>query len=105
MRTTQKPEHRECALLLLRVIESRDLERGRPTTRARLSELTLKRLWSCPRLTADFIAGVERWLLPAGWALLFAGSTYAVIKVAAVENWPRLAFKRVEEELEAVAAG
>ena len=100
-----KPTPRECALLLLRVFESRNEERSQPVTRARLSELTLKRLWLRQRLTREFLAEVEEWLLSAGWALLFAGSTYAAIKVAAVENWPRLSSKRIADELATVSKG
>jgi hypothetical protein len=48
---------------------------------------------------------VEDWLLEAGWALFFAGSTYAMIKIASVEGWARLTSKQIEDELETVSGG
>jgi hypothetical protein len=98
-----KPGPRECALLLLRLIENKEQERKGRMTRMRLSDLTLKRLWDRARLTREFLAEVEEWLLAAGWALIFAGSTFAAVKVSSVENWPRISWKRIAEELASVS--
>jgi hypothetical protein len=104
-----KPNPLEAALLTLRLVEAKDKERketgGEPITRFRVSEMTLKNLWRRKRLERDFIVAVEEWLLEGGWALLFAGSTYAMIKVPSVEGWARLSSKRIEHELEAVSRG
>jgi len=104
-----KPDPLEAALLTLRLVEAKDKERkkasGEPMTRFRLSETTLKRLWLRKRLERDFMVQVEEWLLEAGWALFFAGSTYAMIKVASVEGWTSLTSKQIEDELENVARG
>jgi hypothetical protein len=74
-------------------------------TRARLSELTLRRLWLRERLTEEFLNEVREWLLTAGWALVDAGSTYAAVKTDAVENWPRVAAKNIEAEILEVDSG
>src|ERR1700683_3665973 len=63
------PGARECALLLLLLIESRNREREKPMTRIRLAEVTLKRLWGRARLAEGFLKEVGDWLLIAGWAI------------------------------------
>src|ERR1700744_1281638 len=88
----------ECAILLLRLIELRNQDSA-STTRLRLSELTLRRLWGRHRLERDFIEEVEEWLYRGGWTLFFAGTTYAAIKTSAVLNWSRLSSKRLHEDL------
>jgi hypothetical protein len=100
-----KPTPREAAMLFLRLIEAADEEREKPLTRVRLAEITLKRLWNRERLSEQFIADLSEWLLGAGWALIFAGSTYAAVRVDAVENWPAVSSKRIIDEIEAAAAG
>ena len=102
-----KPTGREAALLLLRLIEAKDKDSDadRPRTRARLAEITLKRLWNRNRLEEQFLAEVSEWLLTAGWALLFAGSTYGAVRTSVVENWSPISSKRIQGELDAVAAG
>jgi hypothetical protein len=65
----------------------------------------LKRVCARARLSSGFLEEVQEWLLVAGWALIFTGTTYALIKVTAVEGWTRLASKRIAAELEAVNKG
>lgn len=89
---------RECAILLLRLIELRNQD-GTPTSRVRISELTLRRLWGRHRLDGDFVTEVQEWLFRGGWAIFFAGSTYAAIKTSAVMNWARLSSKRLFEDI------
>ena len=103
--TRYKPTARECTLLFLRLIEAMEEATGKPMTRARLAEITLKRLWNRERLTEQFLAEVEEWFLTEGWALVYAGSTYAAVKIDAVQNWPRVSSKRIRAEIEAVRKG
>jgi hypothetical protein len=56
-------------------------------------------------LTDDFLAEVQEWLFRAGWALFYAGTTFAMVKTKAVEGWPRVSSKRFRGELERVARG
>jgi hypothetical protein len=100
-----KPTPRECSLLFLRLIEAKERSTAKPMTRARLAEITLKRLWCRERLSEQFLAEVEEWFLTEGWVLVYAGSTYAAVKTDAVQNWPRVSSKRIGAEIEAVHKG
>jgi hypothetical protein len=88
----------ECAIVLLRLIELRNQDPA-STTRVRLSELTLRRLWGRHRLDRDFVDEVQEWLFRGGWTLFFAGTTYAAIRTSAVLNWSRLSSKRLLDDL------
>jgi hypothetical protein len=100
-----KPTPRECVLLFLLLVRERRDRRGKPTSRARLSEITLKQLWNREVLSRPFLDEVQEWLLAAGWTLIYAGSTYAAIKVDSVLDWPRHSAKRLANELSLVAQG
>jgi hypothetical protein len=100
-----RPTPRECAILLLRLFQTKEVEAGKTLTRIRLAEFTLKRLWARHRLDPDFLKQVEDWLYNAGWALFYSGRTFAAVKTTAVEGWPRLSSKRLSAELEQVSRG
>jgi hypothetical protein len=100
-----KPNARESALLLLRLVEDREQSRKQKVTRVRLAEMTLKHLWNRQRLTERFLREVEEWLLTAGWALVYAGSTFGAVKIETVENWPRVSSKRLADEINDVVGG
>jgi hypothetical protein len=105
------PNPSQAAMLLLMLVASREKEasKGKPhlkkITRFRVSEATLKRVWVRTRISSGFLEEVQEWLLAAGWALIFGGTTYAMLKVTAVEGWTRLASKRIAAELESVKKG
>lgn len=107
--TTNAPRHladpRQAAILLLRSIALRDKVRHKPMTRAQFTAPMLRRLWNRPRLSAEFLEHVSTWLAVAGWCFFNAGATYAVVRISAVKNWPRLGTKRIAEELDEVAKG
>ena len=100
-----QPTPRECALLVLHLIRAKESESHREVTRARLTELTLRRLWNVTRITADHVAEVQELLLHAGWALFWARSSYAIIATKAVEGWARISSKRIEDDLIEVSRG
>jgi hypothetical protein len=100
-----KPDSRQAALLLLHAIDERGLRRGKEMTRARLSRITLKRLWNREDLSERWLADVNEWLLSAGWTLLYAGTTFGAVKNSVVENWPRVASKHSEDVLDHVRRG
>ena len=100
-----QPTPRECAMLLLQLIEAKHAETGKDVTRTRLSEATLRKLWCRSRLTAEFVHGVQEWLFMAGWVLFFAGSTYAMINVRVVDGWMRISAKRLAKEIAEVQRG
>jgi len=96
---------RQAALLLLGLFELKDDARGKPMTRARLTPSMLKRLFNRHRLSPAFLDDVADWLLVAGWVFFDAGSTFAIVRVTAVENWPRVFTKPIREKLGDVATG
>jgi hypothetical protein len=105
------PNASQAAILLLLLVFSREKQanegKTQPTTisRFRVSEGTLKRVWLRTRISSGFVEEVQERLLLAGWALIYAGATYAMIKVTAVEGWIRLSSRRIAPELEAVKNG
>src|SRR4051812_42184389 len=100
-----KPNSQEAAMLLLRAIEERGERRGKPLTRARLSRVTLKRLWNREKVTEPWLDQVNEWLLSAGWTLVYAGRTFGVVKTDIIENWPRIASKYLDPVIDAVKQG
>jgi hypothetical protein len=100
-----KPDGREAAMLLLRAIEERGNRRGKALTRARLSRVTLKRLWNREQLTDSWLDEVNEWLLSAGWTLVYAGRTFGAVKTDVVENWPRIASKYLNPDINKVKQG
>jgi len=100
-----KPTARECALLLLRLIEVKEQERQREVSRLRIAEISLKRLWGRRRISPEFAEEVAEWLSGADFTLFFAGTTYAVVKTSVVESWPRTTSKRLSADLLEVARG
>ena len=99
------PDARECALLLLRLLQSKEAESGRALSRFRVAEISLRRIWGRHRITPEFVDDVNEWLLRAGRTLFFAGNSYGVITTNAVENWSRLSSKRIAQEIEQALAG
>jgi hypothetical protein len=96
---------REAALILLYALAERGQRRGKELTRARVSQVSLKRLWNRENLNEAWLAEVNDWLLSAGWTLVYAGTTFGVVKKGVVENWPRIASKRIQDVLDQVASG
>jgi hypothetical protein len=99
------PSPRECALLLLLLIKGKEDETGKPLSRFRVAELTLRRIWGRRRITPELVEDVNEWLDRADRVLFFAGSSYGVILTSAVESWSRISSKRIQAEIDAVLAG
>jgi hypothetical protein len=100
-----RPDERECAMLIAHLLATRQEEVEKEVTRARLSELTLRRLFQRQQITPDFLAEVQEWLFRTGWVLFFAGTTYAVVKVRVIDGWGRISSKRIGKDLDLVAHG
>src|SRR3954468_558890 len=100
-----KPTPRECALLVLHLIHSKEQDRGKQILRLRIAEISLKRLWVRRRISPEFVEEVAEWLSGAGVTLFFADSTYAVVKTSVVKSWPRVTSKRITADLRAVTQG
>jgi hypothetical protein len=100
-----QPSPRECAMLLLRLIEKKKEDSNKDITRARLAEITLRRLWVRSRLSPRFLEEVEEWLAHAGWAFFFARSSYAIVKIDSVEGWGRISSKSMAGDIKMVSRG
>src|SRR5512136_1173424 len=72
------PDAKECALLLLRLIQAKEEDSGKPLSRFRVAEISLKRIWGRHRITPDFVDDVNGWLQRAGRVLFYAGNSYGV---------------------------
>jgi hypothetical protein len=99
------PNARECALLLLHLIQAKESESGKPLSRFRVSEISLRRLWGRRRITPEFVDDVNEWVFRAGRVLFFAGNSYGVILTSAVESWIRLSSKRIASDTEKALSG
>jgi len=99
------PSERQCAMLLAHLLMTKQAEQDRELTRARLSEITLRRLFGRQRLTPTFLLNVQEWLFHAGWTLFAAGATYAVVKTKVVDGWRRASSKGIAPALKDVRRG
>jgi hypothetical protein len=102
-----QPSARECALLILRLMQVREKElEGREVSRARISQSTLRTLCSRSQITNDLLLEVQEFLLAAGWCLFCAGPThFAIIRRKAVEGWARISSGRIKDDLTKVQQG
>jgi hypothetical protein len=95
-----QPSARECALLILRLLQAREDEVGREVSRVRISQSTLRTLCGRSQIGNDLLLEVQEFLLAAGWCLFCIGPThFAIIKKKAVEGWPRISSARIRSEL------
>jgi len=105
-----QPAPRECALLILRLLQARLEEqkhRGeRDVTRARISQATIRRLCGRSQVPPELLVDIQEFLLAAGWCLFCIGPSYfGIIKLKNVEGWPRISSGRIGRELIDVAKG
>jgi|ERR1035437_4207551 hypothetical protein len=100
-----RPDERQCAMLIAHLLATKQSEVEKEVTRARLAEITVRRLFRRQRITPAFLVEVQEWLLRAGWVLFFAGTTYAVVKIKVIDGWGRISSKRIGEDLDQVARG
>jgi hypothetical protein len=95
-----QPSARECALLVLRLLQVREDEVGREVSRARISQTTLRSLCGRSQITNDLLLETQEFLLVAGWCLFCVGPThFAIIRKKAVGGWPRISSGRINSEL------
>jgi hypothetical protein len=102
-----RPDERQCAMLIIHLLATKQEEvpGNREVTRARLSEITLQRLFMRRRIGPEFLAEVQEWLFRVGWVLFFAGTTYAVVKMKVIDGWGRISSKRIKADLDDVGTG
>ena len=102
-----QPSARECALLVLRLLQAREEElKDRELSRARISQSTLRTLCGRSQISNDLLLGIQEFLLVSGWCLFCAGPThFGLIKRSAVEGWARISSGRIGNELTDVSRG
>ncbi len=105
MSTATRPDERQCAMLIAHLLARKQELAGREVTRARLSEITLQRLFGRQRISPEFLVEVQEWLFRVGWVLFFAGTTYAVVNSKVIDGWRRISSKLIKEDLEKVRRG
>ncbi len=93
----------QVTLLILHLMATKAVQSRSEKTRARLTDVTMRRLTGRTRISEEFLSEVQEYLLRAGWALFWAGSSYAIIKVSAIEGWARVSSKRIADDLRKVA--
>ena len=76
-----RPNERQCAMLIAHLLATKEKEVNREVTRARLSEITLQRLFGRQRISPELLVEVQEWLFRVGLVLFFAGTTYVVVRL------------------------
>jgi hypothetical protein len=99
-----RPDERQCAMLVAHLLATKQQEVP-GISRARLSEITLQRLFKRRRISPELLADVQEWLFRAGWVLFFAGTTYAVVNMKVIDGWGRISSKRIGADLDQVDEG
>jgi hypothetical protein len=104
---SSRPDERQCALLIAHLLatKQKNLPGDRTITRARLSEISLQRMFKRRRISPELLAEVQEWLFRVGWVLFFAGTTYAVVKMEVINGWGRISSKWIEEDIEKAGRG
>lgn len=95
----------QAALLTLHLIAAYDQEKGRSSTRLRVSARTLRRIALRPVLRDAF---VDEWVLSLarlGWGAFQVGDHFALVQLKTVEGWTRVAPKRIDDTLQRVRDG
>jgi hypothetical protein len=100
-----RPNERQCAMLIVHLLTRKQEEAAKEVTRARLSEITLRRLFGRQRISPKLLLEVQEWLFRAGWVLFSAGKTYVVVKMKVIEGWGRISSKRIGDDLDQVLRG
>ena len=92
-------------MLIVHLLTRKQGEATKEVTRARLSEITLRRLFGRQRISPELLLEVQEWLFRVGWVLFSAGTTYAVVKIKVVKGWGRISSNRIKDDLEKVVMG
>ena len=74
-----------------------ELEKEREVSRYRFSYSTLAFIANRQRLTSDFLTDLDNELVELGWSFINMGDSFAIVKTDKVNQWTKLAYKRVED--------
>ena len=71
-------------------------EKEREVSRYRFSYSTLAFIADRQRLSPDFLKELDDELAELGWSLINMGDSFAIVKTDKINQWTKLAHKRVE---------
>ena len=74
-----------------------ELEKEREVSRYRFSYNTLAFIANRQRLSPEFLTELDNILVELGWSFINMGDSFAIVKTDKVNQWTKLAYKRVED--------
>ena len=95
----------EVAMLTIFLVTEYDNEKGKKTTRTRISQTTLRVISDRQRLRASLIEDWIDELSNLGWSAFPVGDNFAIIQTEAVEGWVRISAKRIRPTLRRISLG
>lgn len=105
MRKKYQPTPAETATLVVHLVTEYAREKGKATTRARISQQTLRLISSRTQLRHRFKEDWSEALELIGWLSIPVGDNFAIIQTDTTDGWPRLGSKRIAETLKRVHRG
>ncbi len=100
-----RPSAADVAMLTIYLIRAYDQEKGKTTTRARLSEQTLRVMGSRINLRAAFKDEWIEELAALGWSAFPVGDHFGIIRTETTEGWVRIGSKRIRDQLQRIHRG
>jgi hypothetical protein len=95
----------EAATVTTYLIRRYDLEKDKTTSRARISQQTLRIMAGRYLLRSAFVDDWTDELATVGWSVFPVGDHFGLIQTEATEGWPRIGSKRIKDELRDIHAG
>ena len=90
----------QVASLLRLVLLERQAQLGRPVTRARISQDSIRKLCGRGQLSLERLNELQEALLGSGWALFCVSFNYfAIVRLSSVEGWARISTSRLKDVL------
>ncbi len=105
MLTHYRPTPTEVAMLTVFMVLDYARERGKSTTRGRISPMTLRALSLRQTLRRKFVKDWMAELGEIGWTAFSVGDGWAIIKTDTIEGWARFGSKRIRSTLQRIKNG
>jgi hypothetical protein len=105
MHNKYRPTAAEVAILVVFLMWSYDREKGRDTSRARISAKTLRTVSIRTKLREAFLDEFFDEMGTLGWTAFPVGDNFGLIRTETIDGWPRIGSSRVRPILDRVRAG
>lgn len=89
----------QTAIFVLKTLLTYEGETSRQLSRFRISRKTLRIIAARSYLRDSFVDDVGESLRELGWIMFEFGDHYCFIRMDRIENWQRIASKRIREDL------